>query len=333
MIFIFYDINRILTYNAFFNFLIGERGVGKTFSSKKFVISKFLKKKEKFIYLRRYKTEIDTAKKSFFNDVAHLFKDVNFSQKGNNFFINDEVCGYALPLSTANILKSVCYDDVTTIIFDEFIIDKGCYHYLSDEVKTFLEFCETVFRLRDNVRVLFLANAITQTNPYFLYFNLTMPTNTDIKLFRDNLILLQLMKNDEYRNKKKLSRFGRLIDNTVYGDYAINNDFLRDSNDFIESKKGNCTFSFAFIFKNETFGVWINFELGKMFISSHYDKNSPYIFTTTLENHKPNTLLLKSAKQYKCWANLLKQFKIGNVYFESIKIKNIVYELFSLILS
>ena len=48
----YYDISHILTYNAYFNFLIGERGVGKTFSSKKFVINKFLKKGEQFIYLR-----------------------------------------------------------------------------------------------------------------------------------------------------------------------------------------------------------------------------------------------------------------------------------------
>ena len=39
----YYDITRVLTYNAYFNFLIGERGVGKTYSSKKFVINKFIK--------------------------------------------------------------------------------------------------------------------------------------------------------------------------------------------------------------------------------------------------------------------------------------------------
>lgn len=329
----YYDISRVLTYNAYFNFLIGERGVGKTYSSKKFVINKFLKKGEQFIYLRRYKTEIDTAKKTYFNDILKEFPEHKFECKGDNFKIDNVVCGFAVPLSTTNILKSVCYDNVTTIIFDEFIIDKGCYHYLQNEVKTMLEFCETVFRLRDNVRVLFLANAITQTNPYFLYFNITHNPIKDINLFKNGLILLQIMKNEEYRSRKKESKFGKLISNTEYGNYAIENDFLRDNNRFIEKKSGNCSFSFAFIYKNQTFGVWYNFDLGKMFVSSDYDKSSPYLFTTTVENHKPNTLLLKNARKYNCWSNLLKQFKLGNVYFENIKIKNIVLDLIRVILT
>lgn len=330
----FYDISKILTYNAYFNFLIGERGVGKTFSAKKFVINKFIRKKEQFIYLRRYKTETDKAKKTFFGDIAHLFPDHSFSNKGDSFLIDNEVAGFALSLSTANILKSVCFNNVSTIIFDEFIIDKGCYHYLSSEVTTFLEFCETVFRLRDNVRVLFLANAISQTNPYFLYFDIS-PCNlhSDIKIYKDGLILFQLMKNIDYRNKKKTSKFGRLVSNTEYSDYAIDNSFLRDNDNFIAKKSGNCSFSFAFIYKNQTFGVWINYDAGRVFVSEDYDKNSPYIFTTTVQNHKPNTLLLKNARKYSCWSNLINQFKIGNVYFESIKIKNIALELFKIILT
>lgn len=329
----FYDISRVLTYNAYFNFLIGERGVGKTFSAKKFVVNKFLKKKEQFIYLRRYKTEIDKAKKTFFHDLVFLFPKHSFDIKGDTFLIDGEIAGFAIPLSTANILKSVCYNNVSTIIFDEFIIDKGCYHYLSNETNTFLEFCETVFRLRDNVRVLFLANAITQTNPYFLYFNLTPDNRTDIKLYNDGLILLQIMKNEEYRERKKQSKFGKLIAGTDYYDYAIDNSFLRDNDNFIAKKSGNCSFSFAFIYQEQTFGVWTNYDLGKVFVSSDYDKSSPYIFTTTVQNHRPNTLLLKNARKYNCWSNLITQFKIGNVYFESIKIKNIVLELLKLILT
>ena len=40
----YYSYNRILSYNAFLNFLIGERGVGKTYGAIKFVTKEFLKK-------------------------------------------------------------------------------------------------------------------------------------------------------------------------------------------------------------------------------------------------------------------------------------------------
>lgn len=39
----FYDYQKILSYNAILNFLNGERGVGKTYGAKKFVVSQFLK--------------------------------------------------------------------------------------------------------------------------------------------------------------------------------------------------------------------------------------------------------------------------------------------------
>ena len=329
---LFYDISKVLTYNAYFNFLIGERGVGKTYSSKNFVIRKFLKRQEQFIYLRRYKTEIDKAKRTYFNDIAVKYPDKDLYCKGDTFYIDDKPCGFAVPLSTTNILKSVCYDNVTTIIFDEFIIDKGCYHYLQGEVKTFLEFCETVFRLRDNVRVLFLANAITQTNPYFLYFDLELPKDKNIKLFKNGLILLEIMKNEEYRQQKMKSKFGQLVNGTEYGDYAIKNEFLRDNDKFIQRKTGQCNFAFAFIWQGSTFGVWYNMDLCKMFVSEDYIKNATLTFTTTLENHKPNTMLLKSVRNFACWQMFLKKFKLGNVYFESIKIKNVTYELIKSIL-
>ncbi len=332
MIFIFYSLDHVLTYNAYFNFLLGERGVGKTFSTKRFVINKFLKKGNQFIYLRRYKTELSKAKKTYFSDILQYYPSTDFEVKGDTFFINKTPAGYALALSTANILKSVCYEDVTTIIFDEFIITNGCYHYLRDEVTSFLEFCETVFRLRDNVRVLFLANAVTQTNPYFLYFNISPQKNKEITLYNNGLVLLQVMKNEGYREVKRKSKFGQLINGTDYGNYAIENNFLLDNEVFIKPKYGNCTFVFAFIYKDQNFGVWANYEAGKMFVSSDVDRSSPYIFTTTIENHQPNTMLLKSARKFNCWNMLIKNFKLGNVYFESIKIKNIVLELFKLIL-
>lgn len=65
--------------------------------------------------------------------------------------------------------------------------------------------------MRD-IKVFMLSNpANVYTNPYFAYFNLSIPYNTDIKTFKDGLILLQYMKNEEYRNAKKQTKFGRLV--------------------------------------------------------------------------------------------------------------------------
>lgn len=124
----------------------------------------------------------------------------------------------------------------------------------------FLNLIETIARMRD-IKVFMLANpANIYTNPYFLYFNLQLPYNSDIKLFKDNLILLQYMKNEEYRQAKRETKFGKLIAGTSFEDYAINNKVLNDNKLFIEKKQGTSKFSFAFIYKGETFGVWFDYQ-------------------------------------------------------------------------
>ena len=98
-----------------------------------------------------------------------------------------------------------------------------------------------------------LANSASSTNPYFLYFDLTLPYNNDIKLFKEGTILLQYMKNEKYREAKKQTKFGKLISGTSFEDYSVNNKFLNDNRNFVEKKTGSAKFSFAFIYNNETF--------------------------------------------------------------------------------
>lgn len=91
----------------------------------------------------------------------------------------------------------------------------GAYHYLQNEVIQFLDIIETIARLRD-IRVLLLGNAISITNPYFTFFDLSLPYNSDIKTFKDGLIAIQYVKNSKYREVKKASKFGKLIEGTEY---------------------------------------------------------------------------------------------------------------------
>lgn len=169
----YWDINKSLSYNALFNFIIGARGVGKSYGAKKLAIQNFLKKGKQFVYVRRYKEELKKINK-FFDDIKGEFPEHEFKVSPPNFIIDNKIAGTAIPLSTAKIEKSTPYPNVTFIIFDEFILDKGYHHYLPDEVTNFLELYSTVSRSRD-VIVYFLSNALSITNPYFIYFNLSLP--------------------------------------------------------------------------------------------------------------------------------------------------------------
>lgn len=320
---IFYNYDRVISYGAFLNFLIGERGVGKTFGASEFVTRQFIKKHHEFIYIKRYKTDLEKGKKKFFKALIDedKFPDHKLEVKGNTFYIDDKISGYSMTLSTAHQFKSTNFPKVKYIIFDEFLIENGQSHYLKNEVNIFLGLIETIARMRD-VKIFCLGNATNDINPYFLFFDLSLPYNNDIKLYKDGLILLQYMNNKAYREAKKETKFGKLVAGTDYEEYAINNKFTNDNKDFIEHKTGTSKFSFSFLYKDNRYGVWIDYNLGKMYVSGDYIDNG-LVFATTSEDHKPNTMLYSIAKKYNCWNQFIQNYKLGNVYFENMKIKNI----------
>ena len=329
----FYDLSKVLTHNSYINFLLGERGVGKTWALKRYCINNFLKKGEQFIYLRRYKTELKKVS-AFFKDIQEFFPDHEFKVAGSTFIIDGKVAGYNFPLSTSLTLKSTPFPDVTTIVYDEFIIATGTYHYLNSECTAFLEFVETVFRLRDNGKIFMLANTLSAINPYFVYFNINqLPTpEKTIKTYKDNLILVEIMLNQEYREQKLKTQFGKLISGTEYGEYAINNEFLLDSDEFISKRPPNTKFLFAFSYQDKTFGVWIDYSKDEMYVSYKYDKNTSYIYSTTMNDHKVNTIYMKNVKSFGVWRHFINCYKFGLVYFENQEIKQICYKLISTLL-
>lgn len=328
----YYDYTKILTYNAFINFLIGERGVGKTYGASKFVTSRFINKGEEFVYIRRYKSELQKAVPEFFKALINNneFPDHELATKGNKFTIDGKVAGYSFSLSTAQSLKSTNFPKVKTIIFDEFIIEEGQNHYIKNEVENFLGMIESISRMRD-VRIFMLANAVTITNPYFIYFDISLPYNTDIKTYKDGLILVQYMYNEEYREAKAQTKFGRLTSGTEYSKYANENNFRLDNKNFIEKKTGSSRCSFGIKYKDVTYGVWFDYNAGKIFVS--LDVNSTQIFACTLNDHTPNTMLLSAIKDYNSWKTFIKNYKLGNVYYENIKIKNQIQELIKMSLN
>lgn len=333
---IYLDFNKPLSYNALLSFIITERGLGKSYGSKKYVAKHFIKKKKQFVYLRRYKTELKEAmlKNSvpiFWEQVKNdpELKGHKFTNKKDTMYIDDELSGFAMPLSIANILKSSTYENVDTIIFDEFLIDKGSYHYLQNEVIQLLDVIETVARLRD-IRVIFLGNAISITNPYFTFFNLTLPYNSEVKIAkRDNdgnpLIIIYYAKNQKYRDVKKASRFGQLISDTEYGKYAIDNEFLRDSKTFIRKKSKQCKFYFILVINGKHYGVWSDYKEGMIYISNDYDPNCPVKFSINHNDHDENTLLIRT-RTSPFFKSILEHYRLARLCFENQQIKNNVME-------
>ena len=181
----FYSLKKILSKNAQYNIIIGERSNGKTYASLKYALEQYLKTGKQFAYMRRWQEDVKgkRAKQLF----ASLESDGTIAKLTNGEFqtiefwigkfylaridgqLNKPVreekpIGFAFSLTEMEHDKSISYPDITTIIFDEFITRKL---YLPDEFVTFMNSLSTIIRHRNDVKIFMLANTVNKYSPYF----------------------------------------------------------------------------------------------------------------------------------------------------------------------
>lgn len=322
-----YNFDRIMSYNALFNFILSPRGNGKSYGAKKQVINNFLKKGEQFVYVRRYKDELKDVDK-FFADISQEFEGVEFQVKGKTALINNEICGYFVSLSTSQKLKSVPFPKVTRIIFDEFIVDKGHLRYLTNEVEVFLDLFETIARKRDNVRAIFLANNVSRVNPYFTYFKSIPKENERFTVAKDGEVVVEMFTDEQFIEEKYKTKFGKLIRNTNYGNYAIDNKSLRDNDTFIQKfKPKNCSFLFSVKFKGKEIGFHISYDEGLWYCNNEFIQTSKRRFSITKDDHDINLIMYNSLSSFPLFNDFVKYYRMGFVRFKNIEIKQSVYDI------
>lgn len=345
---IYWNIRRTLTYSGIiFYIIVGNRGGGKTYGFKEWAIDDFIKTGYQFGYIRRYKDDLKEPMKQYFKDIEDKYPEYEFKTDSKYFYIRvkpsdpdekwteNDIAGYGFTLSTANNKKSISYPKINKLCFDEFLLDKGNQRYLPNEVIALLNLYETIARPGTDhvpVRCFLLANALSVTNPYFLFWNLKMPTKKDkndkwIWVHPDRPILVEDVRNENFIDRKKNTKFGSLIADTTYAEYSIENKFLLDDEKFIEPKSPKARFCFTLYYLNHTFGVWADFLEGKYYVSKKIDPNYPLKYSVTMKDHSPNMVLIKNKGRNLPFKRFLDAYKDGCVRFEDMNIKNLCYEI------
>ena len=330
-----YDKQQLLSHNKILNMVMSNRGGGKTFNMTCWAISDFLKKGKQCVWVRRYKTELRNKddgnpgildNNAFFEGVIekNVFPDVKLEVKGNMGYINDKPAIYFVALSTSRQLKSMNFPYVNKIIFDEFVIDTGRVTYLRNEVETFLDLIETVARLRDDVRVVMLANSISIVNPYFLFWNIKPDPNKRFTV--KGQVCVEMFTDEVFIQEKKKTRFGQLVSGTKYSDYAIENKWLRDSDTFIEDKTSKSEFMLGMKYNGIMYGFWVDYHEGKIFVNRQYDPSSYSLYCLTKDDHETNLLLIKSLSDSKRVQRIVFAFRNGLLRFSDMQVKNQFYE-------
>jgi len=323
---LYYNPQRILSYNRIMNFVIGARGIGKSYSMKKYVINRFIKTGAQFIYLRLYKSDLKKVTQ-WFNDIRQEFPNVKLEVKGRQFYIDGELAGWAIPISAWQSEKGASYPNVETIIFDEFIREKDQVGYPPNVVESLLNIIDTVIRNRDNFRCICLSNSTSVANPYFIYYNILPDINKQFNKYTHCVV--EIPPSRDFAEERKKTRFGAMISELEYGRMSLNNEFTHDTDTFLERRPKDSRFAFAIVYKGFTFGIWVDREGMTMYISQDYDPSSKQRVALTKEDADERTLIMDGWRNDYRLFKMVSAFKKGMMRFENQVIRHTAYDMFT----
>lgn len=322
----FYNPNKLLSYNRILNFVIGARGIGKTYGFKKYVVKRFIKTGEQFIYLKRYKTDIKGINQ-FFDSLSKEFPEHSFKVKGKELYIDDKLCGWVMSLSSWQSIKSREFPNVTTLIYDEFMLeDSSNQRYMDNEPEALLNLMDTIIRNRDNARMICLSNAVSITNPFFIYFDVIPNINKRYNAYED--IVVEIPDSKDFSNERIKTPFGSLISKVDYGKFSLGNEFVNDSSVFIEKRSKDSRFQFSIVFSGMTFGIWVDVEQGVMYLSDDFDPSTRYKFSLTTDDLNEDSPLIKNWRDNFFLSRMVNAFLNGYLRFDNQMCRNIGYEIF-----
>lgn len=180
----FYSLKNILSKDAQYNIIFGERSNGKTYSVLKYGLEKFCQTGEQTAIVRRWSEdfkgkrgstmyqalvnnhEIEKLTEGKWTDVYYYsgrWYLCKYNEKEERTILEKPIA-YAFALGSMEHDKSTSYPEINTILFDEFLTRTM---YLPDEFVLFMNVLSTIIRHRKNVKIFMLGNTVNKYCPYF----------------------------------------------------------------------------------------------------------------------------------------------------------------------
>lgn len=317
----YYDWHKTLSYDADVTMVIGPRGVGKTFGLRKQCIKDFLKDGSRFAEIVRFKTELSGVADGYFNRLQELsdFEDYIFrtdarygyiakkpteNEDGKKVKPDWQLITYFVALTDAQRMKKRTFNKVRRIIFDESILEStDRYHnYLPAEFGVLANLVDTISRERADVaslrpRVYLLGNACDLSNPYFTAYGVGTDLTYGYRWYSNKTFLLHYVESGEYGREKAIGTVaGRMMQGTVAGKIAIDNEFVGTNTEFVRSKPSRAKFTFGIKCNGKTFGVWVDLQGGLYYVTGTIPNNTEKpIYALTVDDNKINYIAARSA--------------------------------------
>lgn len=305
----FYDWEKTLAYDADVTMVVGARGIGKTYGLRKQCIRDFIKRKDRFAEIVRFKNEISDVAAGYFDRLGHdpdfedewVFKtdakQMYIAKRTDDKKPNWQVIGYFIAMTEAQKKKKKTYDYVKRIIFDEAVLDrKDRFHnYLNNEWGILAEIVDTISRERPDVestrpRLYLLGNALDISNPFFAVNRVKIPLEFGYRWYSGKTFLLHYVQDAEYaKEKNKKTMAGRM--RTLIGDkVASQNVFDIQNTEFVKKKPARAKYTFGIVYGIKKFGIWVDIQGGYYHVTNKIPNNAGNIYYLQMDDASVNWL-------------------------------------------
>lgn len=317
---------------------VTNRSGGKTVYFNRFVVNKWKQGKGKFILLYRYNYELDNIADKFFKDIKGLFfpNDVMESKRRaagiyHELFINDEPCGYAISLNSADQIKKYAhmFSDANRMVFDEFQSETN--HYCSDEVTKLISIHTSVARGQGEqvryVPVYMISNPVSLINPYYIELGIAQRLNSETKFLKGNGFVMEQGFVESASIAQKESAFNRAFERNSYVAYSSENVYLNDNFSFIEKPYGKSRYLATLKYKNTEYAIREYEEEGVIYCDDRPDRTHSNRITVTTDDHQINYVMLNRNDMF--LSSLRYYFEKGCFRFKDLRCKEAVLKALS----
>lgn len=340
---IFYNPTKLMSYGKVLNFSIGSRSIGKSTGFALFMLREFLEHGRQFIYCRRTQDETQLTAPNYFDNAVSILQACGYEignviYSGGTYTCDGEVCGYAIPLSLQQKYKSSNYSQVWYILYDEFMIMPGSQaRYIggstnaSAEVDAMTSLYQTVDRgvgkaFRNETRIIFVGNAGTFFNPFFVNYGIDKFLRPDTKYLapKNDVYVVELTRETEATKEIKSSN-GYKISTEKTRQYAYENNYADLSGeDFITKNIAGRHIPLCnLVYEGQVYGVFSCLDAGYIYITHKVADGRANISLTT-NDHKPNYLMMKSWHGHPITTRIKEMYDLGMIRFADYKCKMII---------
>nr|DAU86374.1 MAG TPA: DNA encapsidation protein [Bacteriophage sp.] len=333
----YYDWQTTFAYDADVTMVVSMRGKGKTYGLRKQFVKDFLKDGSRFVEVCRFKDEVTDVMKGYFEKLEENgeFPDCLFKTENKAAYIAKKPAdgakpewkqiGYFIPLTQMQRSKKKTFVNVHRILMDEAVLMfNDRYHsYLPGEFALLTNVVDSCSRERAGEKrkhkphVYLLANACDLMNPYFARYGVKEEPKYGYSWHDGKTFLLHYVEpGAEAEAKLNDTVAGRMARGTAEADIIARNKFANANMDFIASKPARAKFHFGIKYRDETFGVWCDWQEGYYYVNEKIPNNARApVYALTASDNGVNYVAAKRAdKAMKAFVEL---YYLGIVRYET----------------